>query len=135
MGAFAPELHSRLATSYQQDYCPRTTVRKPPANRWICPAENAMPDRLLEAPNPAVDLILGGDNRPTSVYANNCKSPDLVQMRGVLYYSSAGFFLLQLEQACSVLPPSVVPVTNAGVPAGKDGNRVDELGTGYMNPW
>ena len=56
-------------------------------------------------------------------------------MRGVLYYSSAGFFLLQLEQACSVLPPSVVPVTNAGVPAGKDGNRVDELGTGYMNPW
>jgi hypothetical protein len=37
------------------------------------------------------------DNRPTSVYANNCKSPDLVQVRGVLYYSSAGFFLLQLE--------------------------------------
>ena len=70
-----------------------------------------------------------------SVYANNCKSPDLVQVRGVLYYSSAGFFLLQLEQACSVLPPSVAPVTNAGVPAGKDGNRVDELGTGYMNPW
>jgi len=70
------------------------------------------------------------DNRPKSVYANNCLSPDLVQVRGVLYYSSAGFFLLQLEQACSVLPPSVVPLTNTGVPAGKDGNRVDELGTG-----
>jgi hypothetical protein len=48
----------------------------------------------------------------------------------MLYYSSAGFFLLQVERACSVLPPSVVPVTNAGVPTGKDGNRVDELGTG-----
>src|SRR5205823_3750567 len=30
------------------------------------------------------------DNRPISVYANNCKSPDLVGVRGVLYYSSAG---------------------------------------------
>jgi len=57
-----------------------------------------------------------------------------VQVRGVLYYSSAGFFLLQLEQACTVLPPSVAPVTNAGVPAGKDGNRVDELGTGIDEP-
>jgi len=28
---------------------------------------------------------------------------------------SAGFFLLQLEQLCSFLPPSVSPVTNAGV--------------------
>jgi hypothetical protein len=36
----------------------------------------------------------------------------------VLYYSSAGFFLLQLEQACSVLPPSVA----------------DELGTGIDEP-
>jgi hypothetical protein len=44
------------------------------------------------------------DNRPIYVYANNCKSPDLVRVRGVLYYSSAGFFLLQLEQACSYLP-------------------------------
>ena len=52
----------------------------------------------------------------------------------MLYYSSAGFFLLQLEQACSVLPPSVAPVTNAGVPAGKDSNRVDELGTGIDEP-
>src|ERR1035437_8603228 len=74
------------------------------------------------------------DNRPTSVYANNCKSPDPVQVRGVLYYSSAGFFLLQLEQACSVLPPSVVPVTNAGVPAGKDGNRVERIGHRIHEP-
>ena len=80
------------------------------------------------------DECLGGDNRPTSVYANNCKSPDLVQMRGVLYDSSAGFFLLQLEQACSVLPPSVVPVTNAGLPAGKDGNRVERIGHRIHEP-
>jgi hypothetical protein len=37
----------------------------------------------------------------------------------VLYYSSAGFFLLQLEQACYVLPPSVVPLTNAGFLQGR----------------
>jgi len=74
------------------------------------------------------------DNRPTSVYTNNRKSPDLVQVRGVLYYSSAGFFLLQLEQACYVLPPSVVPLTNAGVPAGKDGNRVVGIGHRIHEP-
>jgi hypothetical protein len=53
------------------------------------------------------------------VYADNRKSHDLVQVRGELYYSSVAFFLLQLEQACSVLPPSVAPVTNAGFLQGR----------------
>jgi hypothetical protein len=57
---------------------------------------------------------LQGDNRPISVYANNCKSPDLVRVRGVLYYSSAGFFLLQLEQACSSLPSACGPADRHG---------------------
>ena len=54
------------------------------------------------------------DNRPICVYANNCTSPDLVRVRGVLYYSSAGFFLLQLEQACSYLPSVCGPADQRG---------------------
>jgi len=54
------------------------------------------------------------DNRPTSLYAKNCKSTDLVRVRGVLYYSSAGFFLLQLEQACSYLPSICSPDDQRG---------------------
>jgi hypothetical protein len=54
------------------------------------------------------------DNRPICVYANNCKSPDLVRVRGVLYYSSAGFFLLQLEQVCSYLPSACGPTDQRG---------------------
>jgi len=52
----------------------------------------------------------------------------------VLYYSSAGFFLLQLEQAYYVLPPSVVPLTNAGFLQGKDGNRVERIGHRIHEP-
>jgi hypothetical protein len=58
-----------------------------------------------------------GDNRPISIYDNNCKSPDLVRVKGVLYYSSAGFFLLQLEQACSCLPSICGPADQRGVTA------------------
>jgi hypothetical protein len=62
----------------------------------------------------AVECRKQWDNRPISVYANNCKSPDLVRVSGVLYYSSAGFFLLQLEQACSYLPSVCGPAAQRG---------------------
>lgn len=31
--------------------------------------------------------------------------------------------------------PCVVPLSTAGVPAAWDGNRVDEWGSGSLNPW
>jgi hypothetical protein len=83
----------------------------------------------------SLEWRLQWDNRPICVYANNCKSPDLVRVRGVLYYSSAGVFLLQLEQACSFCLPSAVPLANAGLRAGKEGDRVYEWGTGSLNAW
>jgi hypothetical protein len=61
-----------------------------------------------------LDYCEQGDNRPICVCGNNCKSPDLVRVRGVLYYSSAGFFLLQLEQACSFLPSVCGPTAQRG---------------------
>src|SRR5690348_16707760 len=54
------------------------------------------------------------DNRPISVYANNSKSPDLGRVRAVWYYSPAGLFLLQLEQACSYLSSTCSPADQRG---------------------
>ena len=70
--------------------------------------------RVTAKPEEILNWRLLWDNRPISVYANNCKSPDLVRVSGVLYYSSAGFFLLQLEQACSYLPSVCGPAAQCG---------------------
>ena len=61
-----------------------------------------------------VEVRYQWDNRPISIYASNCKSPDLMRVRGVLYYSPAGFFLLQPEQAFSCLPSICVPADQRG---------------------
>ena len=56
-----------------------------------------------------------------------------MRVRDVLYYSSAGFFLLQLEQACSYLPSICSPDYQRGVSyrlgrqqSRRIGHRVDE---------
>src|SRR5215469_7137086 len=46
-----------------------------------------------------------------------------------MYYSSARFFFIQLEQVVHTLPPCVVPLSSVGVPADRDGTRVHDT------PW